>query len=95
MGPGVQGTTEQTFLNSDLLCGGPSLLGTGFHEPKAPLPERSCSRCAGSAVLHLVQVAAKEPDMTTIPLKPPREQPFLKYKKTLQFSSVSCAGEGD
>lgn len=43
----------------------------------------------------LVQVTFKEPDVTTTPLKPPREQPFLKYKKTLQFSNVSSAGGGD
>lgn len=40
-------------------------------------------------------VQAKEPNVTTIPLKPPRDQPFLKCKKTLLFSNVSYAGGGD
>lgn len=81
---------KQAFLSSDLHCGCPSLVGTGFHGPKAPLPEGSCSSCAGSLLVH---VAAKEPDLTPTPLKPPREQPFLKCKNILQFSNVSCAEE--
>lgn len=35
VGSGIQGTTQETFPRSDLPCGCPSPLGTGFHEPKA------------------------------------------------------------